>query len=312
MTKRGRFLTWFLPALVLWALGFAAAGLWDLSINRALYNPRALFGVLMESFGFYPAFLPTLMLALLLATRRGQPPRRVWQNVAAGFVAALGFALLYGNSWGLLVGRGRLARGFNASSVLLLAAGVVLAVAAAAALWRMQKPLREKLAFLAIWGSVYMVANRVLITLLKALWARTRFDDMLAAGSLAAFTPWWQPFANGGSSFPSGHVADATGIFVLLILCDLLPALGRRRKAVTALCWAYIAAMAFSRILIGRHFLSDTLAASALMGLVFYALHRCRPYRAGLRAALGNRRFDSIGISRTKASRNNTPKDNTP
>ena len=137
-----------------------------------------------------------------------------------------------------------------------------------------------------MWGTVYAVANQVATYLLKFIWSRPRFDDMLAEGTQHLFRHWFMPFGSGGSSFPSGHTANAAGIFALLFLCDVFPALGRHRRLVTAGCWLYVALMAFSRILIGRHFLSDTLAASALMALLFYAVHHSKRYRQGLPALL--------------------------
>ena len=49
------------------------------------------------------------------------------------------------------------------------------------------------------WAVIYMILNNVIIQLLKRVWDRTRFDDMLAAGDFGAFTSWFEPFGNGGS-----------------------------------------------------------------------------------------------------------------
>jgi membrane-associated phospholipid phosphatase len=167
-----------------------------------------------------------------------------------------------------------------------LAAGVLAAGMMLAAALGCNAAVRARLVFFGVCGSVLCAANQAVVYPIKTLWARTRFDDMLAAGSFEAFTPWFRPLGFGGSSFPSGHTANAACILALLVLCDLFPGWGKRRRLVTALCWAFIALMATARIVIGRHFLSDTLAASAIMAGLFYALRHNRFYRKGLRRAL--------------------------
>ena len=51
--------------------------------------------------------------------------------------------------------------------------------------------------FVCFWGTVYFAAELIAINLLKLVWARTRFDDMLAAGDFSRFTSWLQPFGQG-------------------------------------------------------------------------------------------------------------------
>lgn len=81
----------------------------------------------------------------------------------------------------------------------------------ALALYRSRSGGRKKLEFVCLWGTVYLLAGLAAINIIKAVWQRTRFDDMLTAagggfeGAFAQFTSWMQPFGNGGSSFPSGH-----------------------------------------------------------------------------------------------------------
>ena len=109
---------------------------------------------------------------------------------------------------------------------------------------------------------------------------------MLAAGDFSRFTSWLQPFGQGGSSFPSGHTASACGIFMLLIVCDVSARFARRRGLVWAVCWAYVAGMALSRMAMGRHFLSDTVMAAGVMAALFLALTHTGAYRKSLASAL--------------------------
>lgn len=290
MDKASKNQWWVLPGVALFVLGFVVAGLWDMPIDVALHpaGQGNAFAVLMEAFGWYPAFVPPILLAMLWGTQRGLPAGRWWQLVVCNVVWAGGCGALYFVSWKYLVERGWLMAQGDARVWVWLAAGVAVAAACFVLVLRLGPELRARLVFFGLWGSVYMAANQVVVYGVKTLWARTRFDDMVAMGSFADFTPWWQPLGQGGSSFPSGHTANAAGILVLLVLCDVLPRMGSHRKLVTALCWAYIAAMAFARILIGRHFLSDTLAASLIMGGLLFVMRRIPPYQKSLARARQN------------------------
>ena len=159
----------------------------------------------------------------------------------------------------------------------------------ALALYRSRSGGRKKLEFVCLWGTVYLLAGLAAINIIKAVWQRTRFDDMLTAagggfeGAFAQFTSWMQPFGNGGSSFPSGHTAAACSVFILTLACDVCLKWNRRRTLVWALCWAYVAFMALCRLVIGRHYLSDTLAAAFVMLLLYLGMRKTKWYRAGAR-----------------------------
>lgn len=286
MTKKGRFLLWFIPAALVFVAGFVLAAFFDLELNQYLYDPANLFAIVMEAIGWYPAFLPALLLAALWMSQPGHQP--LWRRLVCGVVLAVGLFAVYSMTAGYLQNRG-LPDSVLASGLWLMA-GLLFAAALVIFAVRLRGAVREKLTFFALFGSIFMLANQVVVYPVKILWARMRFDTMMleAEGVLEQFTSWYRPMGHGGSSFPSGHTANAAGILVLLVLCDLFPRWNRHRKLVTCLCWGYIVLMAAARIVIGRHYLSDTLAAAALMALLFYLLHNNRWYRAGLKRALAN------------------------
>ena len=160
----------------------------------------------------------------------------------------------------------------------------------ALALYRSRSGGRKKLQSVCPFrGTVHLLAGLAATNIIKAVWQRTRFDDMLTAagggfeGAFAQFTSWMQPFGNGGSSFPSGHTAAACSVFILTLACDVCLKWNRRRTLVWALCWAYVAFMALCRLVIGRHYLSDTLAAAFVMLLLYLGMRKTKWYRAGAR-----------------------------
>ena len=263
----------FWAGVVLFAAGMAAGALWDLPLGHALYAPASLPAILMEAFGYYPLYLPAAGLALCsMADKR---LALLWRALG-GAAALAGCAALALHSF-----TGLCRRSVPMPALFTCAVWLVLAVGGALAL-RCAGSSAARLGrarFVCFWGTVYFAAELIAINLLKLVWARTRFDDMLAAGDFSRFTSWLQPFGQGGSSFPSGHTASACGIFMLLIVCDVSARFARRRGLVWAVCWAYVAGMALSRMAMGRHFLSDTVMAAGVMAALFLALTHTGAYR---------------------------------
>ncbi len=275
-------MAWLVPAIIVFVAGFVAATLWDLDIDRAFYDPQGAFAIFFESFAWYPAYAPALLLVALAALARGAAG---WIRALGGILTAVGVGIVFYMSMHYLEKRG-LVDGFTDwRNLTLLVVGVIVALLLLWWVARRSGETRHKLAFFALAGSAYLVADQVAINIFKLIWQRTRFDDMLQAGSFADFTPWFHPLGNGGSSFPSAHVANAACLLVLIVLCDLFPAFGKRRKLCYAICWVFIALMAVARMLMGRHFLSDTLAAAGIMALLFFGLRRTKLYKRGLAAA---------------------------
>ncbi|MDL2325351.1 phosphatase PAP2 family protein [Ruminococcaceae bacterium OttesenSCG-928-A16] len=275
--------TWLAIALLVYLVGFVLAARYDLAINTALYTPTNTFAIIMEAFGWYPTFIIAVFYALLWLTKPAAQ-RKWWQAAAGGLVGFGGLIALHIYALHHLVKRGWFASVTSLRALPWLAGTLVLGALLWLAAYKAPLALRPKLQFFGFWGSVYMLANQAVIYPIKTLWQRTRFDDMVAAGSFDAFTPWYRPLGGGGSSFPSGHTANAAGVFVLIILCDLFPAWHKKRRWVYAGIWGYILFMAFARVLIGRHYVSDTLAASAIMAILFFILRRTRWYKQGLAA----------------------------
>lgn len=292
MTKRTKFLQWFLPMAVLYTAGFILSANLDLKINQTVYHPSGFFVLFMEVFGWLPAFIPALLYAMLWVSGSTQFRPPAVQRLAGWLVLVGGTPILFMQAYGYLAKRGLLEQGFLWKVGLGAAVFLLLIAFGLKKVWKLPEPLYGKLRHFAFFGTVYMMGNQIVIYTFKTIWQRTRFDDMVAAGSFDAFTPWYMPFGNGGNSMPSGHTANAAGILVLIILCDLFPAWNKKRKLVYALCWGYIIAMGLARIVIGRHFLSDTLAASGIMAILFYILRNSPQYKNALqeiRSGLGRK-----------------------
>lgn len=273
--------SWAGPVLLLLAAAvlLAVAARFDLVIDQAVYNPASALAILMEAVGWWPLYLPILGLGALWLNGWGS-------RVLGMILLAGGSAALWVPAFSTFRSRGWLEGGSRVLGCCMAATVLV------AALWGRIPGTRGALRLRLVCGAGVwmMIVVNAAANLLKIVWDRARFDEMLAAGSFDAFTPWYLPFGNGGSSFPSGHTAAACGVLLLLLAMDVFPSLAKHRTAVGALCTLYILLMAVCRVVIGRHFLSDTVAA-ALLGWALYAIARhsgiWKSALVGLRDRLG-------------------------
>ena len=122
---------------------------------------------------------------------------------------------------------------------------VLIAVAAAAALVSRGRPVLRVVAL--VFSSALLAWG--LLEGAYALWERARPEEVLAAANVHGHS--WAHIP----SFPSGHMAITTALAVSAAF-----AFPRLRVVL----WAYVATVAFTRVLFGAHFPLDTLAGTAL------------------------------------------------
>ena len=136
----------------------------------------------------------------------------------------------------------------------------------------------------AVFAVAFAAAAVVVMQVMKNIWCRMRYRDMLKAGSEDGFTPWYkimfgrEDMIEDGdyTSFPSGHTSSAAHIFLFAALCDIIPGWDRKgvRIGVNIGCTAFTVVVAISRIVANAHFLSDVLVGGYLTYLIFVALRR--------------------------------------
>ena len=103
-----------------------------------------------------------------------------------------------------------------------------------------------------------MTAQLLTVDIMKNLWGRVRFRDLLSSGSCDGFTAWFVINGkNGNKSFPSGHTAGA-GMSYLLMLLPFIDKKREKYRAVYFWCpFIYTSAVALTRLVMGAHYLSD-------------------------------------------------------
>jgi membrane-associated phospholipid phosphatase len=118
----------------------------------------------------------------------------------------------------------------------------------------------------------------LITTLLKSVWGRIRYRDL---HSMAEFCVWYKPCGRiSNYSFPSGHTAA-----ISVILC-FLQWKHNPYERVSLLRYVLVAGgialMAISRMMMGAHFLSDTIAGF----LITYTLYLIWKYHFRKRGIL--------------------------
>ncbi len=143
-----------------------------------------------------------------------------------------------------------------ASATLIAALAFVIAACIYLLIGRISDKIKEKLFLPAAYTLAAAFSVLVTVCTIKTLWGRTRLRELVDMNSLDNFTPWYHPkFFSGSHSFPSGHTAHAT---LMMMLPMWLFGKGEKfRPAATALCFGFVALMAFSRLAAGAHYLSD-------------------------------------------------------
>lgn len=133
-----------------------------------------------------------------------------------------------------------------------------------------------------VWGfilALYLLAPGLIVNLgLKAHWGRARPANVAEFGGPSAFTPFWQlaEECQKNCSFVSGEGAAAMALGISLLI--LVQAAGARlpgslRRLGIGLAFALPVLGGLQRLVTGRHFLSDTLMAMAIVAAVALVLH---------------------------------------
>ncbi|MEG0617058.1 MAG: phosphatase PAP2 family protein [Oscillospiraceae bacterium] len=245
----------------------------DLPLTNALYHPQFMPSVLMECFGTLPLYLPFLLFFSLAAS--DNKIKSKLRIIATGFGLCASAAVVFVGVSGLIKRKyiPDMSVGYVAGAAVFIMCVTIMF------LFRCKDNTKPKLYFLFGVGCVYSVLGTVIINILKLIWKRTRYDDMLALGNFDKFTSWLQPFGNGGTSFPSGHTAAASIIFVLIVGCSLFAKWQGKEKLVWTLCGLFVAFMAINRLIIGRHFFSDTVAAAFVSLVVLEIIINSKTYK---------------------------------
>lgn len=237
--------------------------LYDYQLSSALYNPDSVFGILFASYGQLPAML-CFALAGILLIKIADPKKK-----AAQISSYIGGALL--TCFAILgIMMDPLLYIPNMSKILSLIIALVMVGLVDVVIWNISEgsERRHIKTFIVIVLGV-MIVEMLVINIIKVPWERPRMR-MLAQQRDVLFQSWWvigcdmkeHLMALGVKSeefksFPSGHTGNAACAMML----GLLPLISVRLKGKETMLFLigllFACTVAFSRIIMGAHFLSD-------------------------------------------------------
>lgn len=234
---------------VLAAAATVVASFFDLKIDIALNDPSNPFAVWLYRTGEFPS--------RLICPIAGAVIFRCTDKKA---VAAIGAALCLGGSayMGYYIGKHFFVEEYRMAFSLLWGIGFGVAALYAVRFVTVPDEFKRPLFTAAVIGAGVMTAQLLTVDIMKNLWGRVRFRDLLSSGSCDGFTAWFVINGkNGNKSFPSGHTAGA-GMSYLLMLLPFIDKKREKYRAVYFWCpFIYTSAVALTRLVMGAHYLSD-------------------------------------------------------
>lgn len=256
---------------VILAFCLLVGSFFDYQISSALFNSSSLFGRFVEAAGELP-FELTASVAGIMLVRSARPDSK-----ASKWLAALGVLINVGLVGYEIIGSLRVGGKLVAAQLVLT---FVLVIAANFIVYRLTRDTdpddltRWALMVLAVWVAQAIILN----VIVKPLWSRPRMRVIEVTPGLN-FQPWWvigNPdkwsyiaagvIKDGFKSFASGHTAHAAiGLMLAGLPAAAFTEKPSRRRVVFWAASLVAALVAFGRIVIGAHFLTDVSCGFALV-----------------------------------------------
>ena len=252
-------------------VGIILGSIFDLQINQALFSNRNAFGIGVSMFGMIPgyAFLSFFGGTFFYLIYKGEFPKP-WKIVLCllSFVALGAAAWFTSKEFFSVNGANLPGIGYT---ILALAISVVIHGGIYVLGLFLGKRINGKYA----WVGILILMLAVLValvpgvTLFKNILHRPRYRTIQLGIDGIAFHNWWEPFPEYQNfissvpkeefkSFPSGHSACAMVVSMLLMWLPLVnDKLVKHQTLLFYLGVGYAAFVAFTRMLVGAHFLTD-------------------------------------------------------
>ena len=238
----------------------------DLAISQSVANPQSGWANFLEAYGQLPGalvgFLGSSVLLRLLKLEK------TFKSIAAAVGLFILTTFLGLGFWADALGQ---QSGGEVNYILALVLSVLMLIVFQALLRRFSDNAMEEyraVGKIAVW--LFFLAGLITVWGIKIPWGRWTYRDILEAGDLSLFTPWYLPQGNNGHhSFISGHTAISFCVLPVVLLF-------RKNKNtytvawIIALAWGVLGAA--SRVAIGAHFPSDVLFGAGQALLWFWIL----------------------------------------
>ncbi len=221
----------------------------DLRLDIWLNNPTDPFSKWFEGTGELPCRMIGVAAGLLIFYLCEKPLLKVF-----GLILELGFSAYMGYHYAMyffkeenLVVFGVLC-GLELGALLLYAGKYMV----------IPDEMKRPLIILSFAGLAVMFVQLGCIEVIKSLWGRVRFRDLVTMPNYDRFTPWYHPNGiNGNRSFPSGHTASAAMSYLMMLLPFASKKWDKHKFVCFIVPFVYTSIVAFTRLVVGAHFLSD-------------------------------------------------------
>ena len=232
---------------------FVLGAIFDFEIANALFYPQSVFSSVISVIAEQALYI-SIAVSLIVFYVKEKDNRKIYFVIFKTFFlflstcfSFLAFFAIYQNFY------------FGVLSLFLALAFVFIGV-------KLIKKLREEtLEILYKFCSklvVYIIVIFILNRLVKFLWGRVRFIDIVESGYQKPFMPIWQlDCFSFNMSFYSGHVTAVCSLLPLAKLFDSLQIKKGLKIGLNLGCYILILLTMLSRMLLGAHYLTDVVFA---------------------------------------------------
>ncbi len=245
----------------------------DFQISMQLFNIDSLFGMLLASYGQLPAMLCVSVAGMLLIKiSKGQKKIVVILSYLFGILFNI-FAIMGITMDPMLYIP-------HMSIVLSVMIAVIIVGVIDFIIWKLtQNANREQVKKVIILFLGVMFLEIIIINVIKIPWGRPRMRMITAQNQV--FQPWWVIgssmkdhlmslgiAAEEFKSFPSGHSANAACAMMLGVLPVICQKLKGKENLLSFIGIMLTLTVAFSRIIMGAHFLTDVTVGMSVTFLI--------------------------------------------
>ena len=256
---------------------FILGSCFDYNISQSLYHEENSFGRFFAAFGEYPALLGlTAAGTMLFSSCSRQQGLRLMAQRALGL-----WLILSGSAIACLSPMMYLSLSFPFALLIAISCSLLVVLLIRQVCQKANHQLVFQAAIILI---IVIFSELILINLIKIPWGRARMR-LVVHNPYAYFMPWWQigdslkiklmatgVAAEEFKSFPSGHTANASVLMLLCLLPLLKPELTKYRTQLFLGGVLFAVLVGGSRIIMGAHYLTDTVVGFTLTLLVILAV----------------------------------------
>lgn len=257
--------TWGLSLIGIFIVLFILGTFLDEKISQTLYKGETILDIFFDIIGKMPAFILAGLCCILLIFSAYNKQNKldkylmlvVW---TIGSIVCFSLAFLDLYEW--------IIEGKKAYAFAILTAIVLTSIF----IFVFSKSRIRDYEYLKKWA-IYTVMTIAIVFVftyvLKMVFNRARYEDVVNGN--AVFTAWYQKGVE-GESFPSGHTSLAACLIVLVPLTNFVKKLNQNANLMNIGVFLYVVIIMLSRIVMGKHYLTDTAISALIAFIVAYIL----------------------------------------